>query len=421
MPAYSTPPPPDDPPAWDVDSDVGRLVISRLPLDTPARAVSRAYKRSADVASVERVAALIGSTFDSRDPAAAAARMCRDAAAWRSGALTAAARELGATRADRFLRAIATCCRAGATVAGSAALYLERVLQDPAPADADADAVGLGWWPNDIDAWVDSPPQGAHVLGALIPLGSPVEAMHRSEDGYAPFKGYWPGRETIALGIPGEWDGYHGGRAGHVPAVYPGSAMVCTVKVDDQQRVQVISQNSVERGGYERTAPECACSSDPRSASACAGCLKQHRAPPAKTGPLDVRPLAGQLRARCYFDAWPAGRPEARFDLDTVCVTIRADDRGFLQIERYAGDARGATMRVRPHAMWRFAGAGDALIRADADAIAALGRRLRKYRARGWTDARVPAETVVDGRVVATPPDLIQAIERQLAGEVFTF
>lgn len=391
-------------PAVAIDTDLGRIVMAQLMAPgigatlRQARLVSRAYLRSADDVLVERAGALLASMFDVPDPVAAARRMCRDAQNRDPGHFDAPVPELGPPRVERFLRAIQTCCRAGATIAGSAALYVECVVEATEP---------LGWFPNDIDAWVDHPTDGARVLDALVPIGAPVRAMHRTE-GAQPWRGYWPSRRS---GLAGDWQPAWR-RLERAPAVYPGASMVCTVVLDDQQRVQVITQRVVEAGGYAEPTPECRCTGP---LAACAGCLKQRRAPVDDTGPLTAQPTGPQDRARAYFDVWPKGRPEQRFDLDVVACAIRADERGFLQLHRAIGDPRSSTVCVRPHALWRFD--GDDVVPIDREGLDAVLRRLRKYAARGWTNVVVPRETIVGGRTMTTPDEVLAEIARALEGE----
>jgi hypothetical protein len=354
-------------------SQAGSAAPARVPPPPPV-------PLTLDAAEVARVARdLLAPMFDVADPEAVVRRMCADRAEWNPD-------DDPLTAVEAFLGTIRAACRAGAAVAGSAALYVELVLGDD-----------VCWWPNDIDLWVDRPADGARVLSALCAPGTPVDAGHR--DKVEPFDGTWPM--------------CNGTRVERHMTTYPGASMVCSVRmgVPDRfdagetlggaffgglgQRVQVISQDvPVDAAGCQCAGAE----------QACSACLKR-------------RPRVGTLNFESG-SIWPPGEPWKRFDLDVAAVGIRAAagaaagsaDR--LEIVRCCGDPRSKTVRVRPHALWTIERDGPEAV--DTDLMEHVIRRLLKYHQRGWTEVVVPNSTVVNGCDVATPHDVLAHFDRAI-------
>ena len=333
-----------------------------------------------DDAEVARVARMLAPMFETADPLAVVRRMCADRAEWNPD-------DPPLTAVEAFLGTIGAAGRAGATIAGSAALYLELVLHDD-----------VCWWPNDIDLWVDRPADGARVLAALCAPGTLIDARHRNA--VEPFDGTWPM--------------CNGTRVDRHATTYPGASMVCSVFMGDQdsyhnresaggaffdklnQRVQVISQD-LPVDASAAPGAGCLCAG---AEQACSACLKR-------------RPRVGTLNFESE-SIWPAGQPWKRFDLDVAAVGIRpaglADHPDRLEIVRCCGDPKSKTVRVRPHALWTIERDGPEAV--DADLMEHVVARLKKYHRRGWTNIVMPKSTVVDGLNLATPDPVLAHFER---------
>jgi len=295
--------------------------------------------------------ALIASNLRPCDAAAVASRMATDC-------------PLGAAGALLMLNTLVQACRAGAVVSGSAALYLEMV-RNSVLENGHGDPVG--WWPGDIDCWVDRPADGVRVLNALVPHGLRVEAVHRHES--VVYRGEWPAAR------PSD-------RPNNPDARSPYAAEICQVELASGIKVQVISQKVPE--GH--TQPDCGCAVRHQ---VCDVCLRH--APGASTR---------------YSDAWPTGRPDARFDLDVPAVRVVQAVDGRLEMRRSDGVPTRPRINIRAHALWEL-DAHDQPKLVGEIRLRNLEGRLQKYARCGWTEVTAPAVVVVNGQAIVTPASVL--------------
>ena len=261
-----------------------------------------------------------------------------------------------------FLEKLESCCLAGGYVAGSAAVYMELALQSPTP---------LGWWPNDIDCFVDSTAAGARVLAALAPLGTLIKFSDANGDLEFEFDGTWPAPAV-------KTNTRYEGTFSYVGGFYPGGSMVCTLPRGTGPQVQVVCQVSTVD-----TVCGCARATD----TACGVCLKRDSGVDASNENI-----------------WPRGHPAHRFDLDVpgVMITGPLPGQTCLQVVRAFGNPVSNTIRVRPHALWTLTETGPrGSKRKHLDLV---HRRLQKYARRGWHVQDIPDTCTINGVAMITPP-----------------
>jgi len=321
------------------------------PEPTTAPAPERTPEPAADPACAQpglaALTSLVESTLRPRDSEAVARRMAADC-------------PYGADGARTMLDAVHQACRAGGVVAGSAALYLEMVRGSMLTACDQP----VGWWPGDIDCWVDRPADGARVLDVLVPHSARmIRAVHRHES--VVYRGEWPAAR------PSD-------RPNHPGARSPYASEICEVELAFGTNVQVIAQNKREAGTY----PNCGCEVRHQVCDVC------------------LRHAAG-LGTR-YSDSWPTGRPDARFDLDVPAVRVVQAADGRLKMRRTDGVPTRPRINIRARALWEL-DEHDQPQPIGETRLRNLESRLQKYALRGWTDVTMPASVVVNGQRVATP------------------
>lgn len=321
------------------------LVLSGAP---GIRRVSRAWEAAAEGAGLERLAGRMSRDLGRRVP--------RQTAVWMARWL-GAARVPGWVAALRFWNAVRLATDTGAVVAGSAALFVERALEgDP------------GFRPNDVDAWVDDMWTGERLLwraADAFRLASPttVDYCYRGtvvRD--APLTA-----RVLSSGAPR----LHDGVASDEPT--PPHTAMATLSLGPDVSLQVIGQ-FVERPS------DCKCELD----EACLECMT------GQTGEYKVA-------------AWPAGRPETRFDNDACMVALAsaaaaAYDDPIVKLRREMGSTWGPELRLAAQSLWALDRDNEPVPR-DSEW---LDGRLAKYRERGYTSVVVPRRCRVLGRELNT-------------------
>jgi len=289
---------------------------------------------------------LVESTLGRRDAAAVARRMAADCPYGSGGART-------------MLDAVYQACRAGGVVAGSAALYLEMVRGTITAGES-----AVGWWPGDIDCWVDRPADGVRVLDVLVPHSARrIRAVHRHES--VVYRGEWPAARPMD-------------NPNHPGARSPYASEICEVELAFGTNVQVIAQNIGDLSNAD------------------CGCAVRHQ-----VCNVCLRHAAG-LSTR-YSDSWPRGRPDARFDLDVPAVRVVQAADGRLAMLRTDGVPTRPRINIRARALWEL-DEHDQPQPIGETRLRQLESRLQKYALRGWTDVAMPASVVVNGQRLATPP-----------------
>jgi len=274
-----------------------------------------------------------------------------------------------------FLALVRRCCRNHGVVAGSAALFLERVCL------ARSDDQVPAWLPNDVDCFFDDPADSRRLLDELC--ARPGQSRALSVD-----------RAGRRFDI--EYDGATWQCGSDYPSAVPkapGSTVLYGITVDGialQLIVQRVVPAEPDWDTFtfppepEPNVEPCDCQLVP--ATGCRACMRA-------TGTSGTIYMDGTV-CDGYSSIWPPGAPHARFDIDTVCVAVRQPGRpgrpNTLELDRRCGDPFGP-MTLRPQAVWDIDADGRAFPR-GAPATARLARRVAKYVARGYGPVVVPSE-----------------------------
>jgi hypothetical protein len=312
------------------------LVAILLRARRPACAASRALVRAGDEAGVVLLGRAMGVSQS------AAHRMARDMGSWQRATAWAT-------------RVTAVTAQPGVVVAGSAALYVER-LRAGHP---------TGFVPGDIDAWADSGCAADGALDALarLPLSSGfVEIQRLDWCDYMRYTGSmftWPPKMSK-----------------HPSAVPKLPVQIVSIKSAPGVMVQVIA--SAHRDTNQDT-----CSCDPRT-EGCSQCL------------------SGTTADGYSVPPWPPGAPQRRFDLDGPCCALTSVDT----VVRTAGSATGPEIQVLAPGVWW---AGDDPTSVEPER---LYERLLKYARRGYTRPVVADEMTICGDVRPTPAAIREVVER---------
>jgi hypothetical protein len=286
--------------------------------------------------------------------------------------------------AMRLLQLLRWCTKLpGATVAGSAALFVEQLQRARSPGDPPR------WAPSDLDLWVDDrgnlPSIAARLCDFLCDRlhvtpelrvrtgGWKDTVLHSVTVGAVAAADFdHIGLETLHgapeadSALPSDWENGIWGEA------YPGSLEHCEVS---------FGAWSVDLIASKQGSCECVC-------DACVHCV--------------------------HCSEWPSGSPERRFDLDVVCVRLALDDDRVVAVRDAAAPEPGA-IRLTPRAT---------SLLADPSITARLASRLRKYSLRGYREVLVPLQTTVfdsDFAPETGPTDArgIQQLRDALRGSLF--
>lgn len=237
----------------------------------------------------------------------------------------------------------------GTPVAGSAALYMERLMSGRKP----------GFRPNDIDAWADT----TALADALA---------HRSAAGSIPRISFmFKGRKTEDDWIPGFFKAFHAKSD-------TSSSLVALTMPRLGPDLQIMSM--LHRPDTAKR--PCRCDAN----SGCPGCI-------------------GGSETSYRMAGWPESTPHARFDLDATCVALK---HGWT-IDRIRGSGEGPTIRVLPAALLRVDDSPSSAARVTPAPILPLIARLKRYSERGYTHIKVPLKLKISGTVVETPSAVIGA------------
>ena len=373
--------------------DVRRMVMRR-PLDDESvvvanalrvRGASRALRLKTDADMCLAVGIALAAVLPCADPLVAGhalTRLFTRSAPMRAHART---RSISNTCARRpgvvgwmaalgFIALVRRCCRHG-VVAGSAALFLERVCL------ARTDDQAPTWLPNDVDCFIDDPEDARRLLDELCanPRQSRALSVDRAGQNFAVDYdgGAWRSCSDCPSAVPKA----------------PGTSVLYGITVDGialQLIVQRVVPATPDWGEFmfppnpEPNVEVCDCQSLPTTG--CRACMRVA----ATSGTTDAD---GEV-SDGYSSIWPTGAPHARFDIDVACVAVRragtGASAGALELDRRCGSPVGP-MTLRPQAVWVVDQDGHPFARC-ATAIERLKRRVGKYAARGYGPVVVPSE-----------------------------
>lgn len=270
--------------------------------------------------------------------------------------------DFGPRRAMAFAIRLRTAVQT-AVVAGSAALYVERLRA----------GLPTRFVPGDIDVWADSPKaadQTCDNLRRLSASSGRVTIRRLNFEEYIDIQArMFQDVPWIEGGGTGETDGTDGtdGFVAQRPSI-----QIASLKSAPDITVQVIA-------GTHRTRPgPCAC--DPAH-QGCHQCLSDKTVDGYSVPP------------------WPEGCPHRRFDLDAVACVMRSVD----VVERAAGSATGPGIRLLASAVWHANG--------DPVPPNVLARRLQKYAERGYTEPVVAGTMTISGVERPTPQAVLDVVE----------
>lgn len=293
-----------------------------------------------------------------------------------------------------FLQLFQLGCRHEGVVAGSAALFMKRLL------DAEWVEDCPKWLPNDIDVWLDHPEKGWDMIGQLIQMFPECKSTYMTAVNGEMVTSDWNKRGPYPMMQNGDWQ------------------MICSVTVHTLtlqticQRIETSSPERIQGNeNYEDVLQiveslqeqiPCDCQSVAQQNVACELCLRQTN--------HEHNPDYG------YYLKWVSGYPETTFDMDMVAVAAWQSypDEPLIEFRSRCEYTRRDTMVVRPQAMWQLGPVKGHPVPRD-NCVESLKKRIAKYKARGWTGVYVPARTKIkfEGRFVVldTPPEIMALAE----------
>jgi hypothetical protein len=247
---------------------------------------------------------------------------------------------------------------AGAVVAGSAALYVERLRA----------GVPTRFVPGDIDVWADSPQAADQAFDNLKRLGlssGRVTLRRLNFEDYIDIQQKmfedpkWLENDAAPV------DGF----VAHRPTI-----QIASLKSAPGITVQVIACTHA-------TQPML-CDCDP-AYQGCSCCL------------------TGKTEARYSVPPWPKRRPDRRFDLDAVSCVMPSVD----VVQRTSGSTTGPGMRLLASAVWYADGVSVP--------VGVLGARLQKYVDRGYTEPVVAESMTIGGALRPTPQAVLDMVRER--------